>query len=132
VRLHPVADPLEDARWDVLFEEVHASGLADLVADGTAEKGAESAAPTRRKRLVCWAARTTIMMSVMPGWAADEEESTMETSRTPMSPKESRRWSSGWRGDGGGRQNGSEGFGDGVGGGNRGCCGEHHGGMTRI
>jgi hypothetical protein len=33
---------------------------------------------------------------------------------------------------GGGRQNGSEGFGDGVGGGNRGCCGEHHGGMTRI
>jgi hypothetical protein len=40
VVLHPVADALEDAGRDVLFDEGHAAGLADLVAEVSAERGA--------------------------------------------------------------------------------------------
>ena len=40
VRLHPVADGLEEARGDVFFEEGHAAGLADLVAEEAAEERA--------------------------------------------------------------------------------------------
>ncbi len=38
--LHPVADAVEDARGDALLEEGHAAGLADLVAEVSAERGA--------------------------------------------------------------------------------------------
>jgi len=40
VLLHPGADALEDAWRDVFFEEGHATGLADLVAEVAAERGA--------------------------------------------------------------------------------------------
>ena len=39
--LHPVADAFEDARGDALFEEGHAAALADLMAEVSAECGAE-------------------------------------------------------------------------------------------
>ena len=37
VVLHPVADGFEDAWWDAFFEEGHASALADLMAEVSAE-----------------------------------------------------------------------------------------------
>ena len=40
VRLHPAADALEDAGWGAFFDKAHAAGLADLVAEITAEGGA--------------------------------------------------------------------------------------------
>ena len=93
VALHPVADTVEDARGDALLEEGDAAGLADLIAEVSAGRGAKGVRSGRGRNQLLWrAARTTIMMSVMPGtgrWT--KEESTTETRKSPKRPKPKRK-----------------------------------------
>ncbi len=75
VVLHPVADAFEDARGDALFEEGHASGLADLVAEVSAEGRAGGGEQDEEEpRCRAGAAMTMIMMSVMPGMGSGTKE----------------------------------------------------------
>jgi hypothetical protein len=42
--LHPLADALEDAGWDMHFEEGHTAGMTHLVAEVSAQGGAAGGA----------------------------------------------------------------------------------------
>ena len=88
VVLHPFADAFEDAWGDTLFEEGHAAGVSYLMAEVSAEGGADGGEEDEEEHVPCWAARTMIMMSVMPGMGSGtKEQSTMETRKTPKTPK---------------------------------------------
>ena len=66
-----------------VFEEGHAAGVADLVAEVSAERGAVVAKRIRRNQLACCAAKTMIMMSVMPGTGrGTNDESTVDTNES--------------------------------------------------
>ena len=131
--LHPVAGPLEDAGWDVLLQEAHASCVAGLVADGSAEKGAEGGRANEKEEIgvLCGEHDDHEVGEAGDGQRdeggvddgdkqdPDEAEGEQEVEeRIGMIMV-------------GGRQRGGEVLGEVPGGEDRGC-GKRHGGMTRI
>ena len=85
-------DAFEDAGRGALFDEGHAAGLADLVGEPAAERGADGGDGDEEEGVGVAGGEEDEMISVTPGMGrGTNEESTMETRKMPTRPKEMRR-----------------------------------------